>query len=934
MFKNARTVILFLFLLPIVITSTLIFTKTQAKYVSNTKEQCVDLLIVFERGSSQNSNHQYLEEPFGDDFKQIERESGKFFETFKEQLDRDYPHVDYKAVSIHNFPNKYSENGYRAVPAFNWADLHKNAINADASWYPGDYRQSVDDGVTETIGYVKDEIARCPNQKIVMGGYSQGAQVLGDSLFHFTEPELAQIEGVALFGDPKFVASSDNPWNPFDKKEVYPWKRGTAKDNERGSADARIPYVPESMNNKTLSWCFDDDFVCSGFSGVRKQIGEGHSRYSYFGVQQAAIEIVQTIAPKLYAIERAKGGVDKGAGTGQPIPYTPSSKPIDLMFLVNTSYNIDDVLGQLRLYTPQVMTTISKFFNTARYAIADFNELSYGPQPIYLPQINIRQNFKAYSGGSSNLEANFVRNLAWGGSSGGGIDPADPHVLAIEKVATTPSWQQNATKHIILITDRPMKETYTYNICDPSIRIGLEITKPNVCLNTPSVEEASSADNSALCDTVWNAMIDDICKQEFNTPTSTRNITRTMQDAINISQANNITVSIVVPHPITQPINKELAEKQLEYFAKATGGLFIKYGSFSTASYSDMMWQVLNHQPEQLSLAYKDALSVLGEYESLKASKHVLGKTNIPIVMDVSGSTKTYSNYKWDFNKDGVWDEETVSPTIQHTFDHPINNGLLRVVGIDESGAERAGLTLPLTIENYDEPPIEEPEVLNPPTNINATVDEAGSVTLSWESGQPETAVVAIDPASDLPVHSTPAEQGSMVFSSNELSGNEIVIWVISELGSSERIPVPIEKAIIDNEDPPTDETPNNEQPIEEPVKLIVSESDPWSQYLGESDQESDNSNKSITTAAQNQQTALQANRSADMPLPEVQKVAGASTDQKPVEDEGVTKPNSLEKENTKPNNLFIFLMLTIILMSVAFCIVRRKFKKPPNNKV
>ena len=250
--------------------------------------------------------------------------------------------------------------------------------------------------------------------------------------------------------------------------------------------------------------------------------------------------------------------------------------------------------------------------------MADFTEFSYSYQPIYTPQLNILQSFKVYSSEPNNLAWNFVRKLSFGGSSGGGADTPDPHILAVEKVSMLPGWDASATKHVVLITDRPMKETITYNICDFSVRTGFGIKQANVCLNAPSVEELPTKYRSELCDSVWDAITSDICKQEFKTPTATRNITRTIQDAIGISTANKIAVSIVVPHPIVQPADKELTEKQLEYFAKATGGLFIKYNSFNTASYSDMMWQVLNHQPKHLELAYKDALKVLGEYEQIK----------------------------------------------------------------------------------------------------------------------------------------------------------------------------------------------------------------------------------------------------------------------------------------------------------------------------
>lgn len=155
--------------------------------------QCADITLLFARGSGQNKNHLLVDDTLNPDFEKLEKESYTFFKNHAEHFDNDYPNIDYKAVSIHDFPNKYDPLGYQAV-AVGLGEI-ANTANADASWVPGDYQASVEHGIAETTGYLKDQIASCPNQYFIVGGFSQGAQVMGESLFKLTSDERSRILG-------------------------------------------------------------------------------------------------------------------------------------------------------------------------------------------------------------------------------------------------------------------------------------------------------------------------------------------------------------------------------------------------------------------------------------------------------------------------------------------------------------------------------------------------------------------------------------------------------------------------------------------------------------------------------------------------------------------------------------------------------------------
>lgn len=804
--------------------------KLFATGVSNQTDTCVDVLLVFARGSGQNHNQLHVNEPFGDLFKREENMSGEFFHRVRYLLDQYYPNVTYKAHSVHNFPDKYHPLGYRAVSVgFGGTASLLNSLQAEFSWAPlGGYKDSVNNGVEEVIGFVRDELGRCPDQRIVLGGYSQGAQVIGESLFQLAAAEQDRIGAVALFGDPKYVGADGNPWNPLAKFEPYPWKRGTATNRDRGLADARIPYVPSGMEYKVLSWCFRDDFVCSGYSGIRSlrlsEAGAGHVRYNSSAAPQAASEAVQRIAPELYALNKKRGGLDKDAGPVQPVPNKPVATPIDFMFLVNTSAGADSLLATLRANTGDVIPPISGFFSNVRYGVGDFNENSFYTSTGFLTRAHLRQDLKPYGLGWGNLTWTFYRNLAHGGLSGGGGDVPDPHTLALERMTTRPSWRPEATKHLVLITNRPAKDPHTYDICDGAFRGNSGISNPNVCYGPlPAIDQQSSRLYPDLCDTIRQALTQDVCTLEHKGPGFQHKITRTLDDAITAARAKGISISVVIPSPTKQSptsidyVSQAKINEQLGRLTSSTGGIFLEYDNFHRDSYSDMIWQVLNHTPKQLQLAHHDSVEALGAGESLQPKDKVLGRVDVPTVLDVSGSSATYASYKWDFDGDGRWDETTVAPNTEHIFSEPADNGFLKVAALNESGETEAELTLPLTVLPYDGPTFADVLVPELPENIRAVRDANENLTLSWQNGRPGEVFVVGDPETGMPVHSAPADQNGLSF---VLSADitSLKVWILGETASSPRSDVLIKHQVT--------------APDEQTDKMGLGESAPWLQFL------------------------------------------------------------------------------------------------------
>jgi cutinase len=143
------------------------------------------------------------------------------------------------------------------------------------------------DGANDTINRVKQAVAKCPNTKIVLGGYSQGASVMdivagvpigGINFGSSLPPELAShVAAVATFGD--------------------------IADRAGGS----LPAQSAMFGSKAIDLCNPNDPICHAGQG-NEWSGHTEGYVPVYTTQAAAF-----VASKLLA------------GTGQQVPgYGPS----------------------------------------------------------------------------------------------------------------------------------------------------------------------------------------------------------------------------------------------------------------------------------------------------------------------------------------------------------------------------------------------------------------------------------------------------------------------------------------------------------------------------------------------------------------------------------------------------------------------------------
>jgi hypothetical protein len=141
---------------------------------------------------------------------------------------------------------------YPAVPVAG-IDGIPNAVTATLSWQV--YSQAVQIGqtlLTDQINLIEQD---CSSQtKIILVGFSQGAQVVGNVDISLTSAQLADIAGVAMFGDPLFNPASLSARGDFSLSRV-------------GSLAHPLSLLRGAFPNpaNVVSYCYGTDPVCQGF---------------------------------------------------------------------------------------------------------------------------------------------------------------------------------------------------------------------------------------------------------------------------------------------------------------------------------------------------------------------------------------------------------------------------------------------------------------------------------------------------------------------------------------------------------------------------------------------------------------------------------------------------------------------------------------------
>jgi cutinase len=130
------------------------------------------------------------------------------------------------------------------------AQLPGKSVNLYPVNYPAttDYVNSAHAGADDAVAHVEGTVANCPNTKIVLGGYSQGAAVM-DMTSHRLPPQVANhVAAVALFGNPQSSYAE-------------------------GLSDNQIPAIAANYTPKTIDICLPGDDICAEGGSIIAHLG-------------------------------------------------------------------------------------------------------------------------------------------------------------------------------------------------------------------------------------------------------------------------------------------------------------------------------------------------------------------------------------------------------------------------------------------------------------------------------------------------------------------------------------------------------------------------------------------------------------------------------------------------------------------------------------
>jgi hypothetical protein len=411
---------------------------SQSLFIFHVKanDVCSDVAIIFARGSGQNLEHKYLDNPYdGDYFGLAEPQSFIFFEEIEKRISG----LSVERISLHNFGGKYNQYGYEAVDA---VDGFTSKPNHRSDVY-NRYYESVADGAEELAWFLEDRLTSCPFQQIIVGGYSQGAHVVGDALFKLKPNLRPRIAYVALFGDPKF-----NPRTSAIPPIIGPWVRGNASSLQTGLLLARKNYLPDEIVYKT-SWCDIADPICANYSFANTPIGAIYEQfvnkthqevYQNRWIPQAANEIAQAIKDRTPSL----------AGNIQTATWVNKNDKLyqtDLAIVLDVSGSMISEIRNIKKKLDGFVTGLFNSYWDTRIALVGFSDTDYLSPYV----VRVLSDF-TYS--KEPIRAN-ISDISPKANAGG--DDPEAQIAGLMTAMDNLSWRKDAQKKILVISDAAPK---------------------------------------------------------------------------------------------------------------------------------------------------------------------------------------------------------------------------------------------------------------------------------------------------------------------------------------------------------------------------------------------------------------------------------------------------------------------------------------------
>ena len=425
-----------------------------AQSTSPLNRECADLEIVYARGSGQDIGAK--------ESVQLQRQSQLgasilgITHNFYELGSQSEQVFSYPAVSV-LFNDKGQYGG--------------NALGAKAAGGSAfKYGESVDNGIYEATFYLARRAEKCPSSQFFLAGYSQGAQVIGET-YNKLLPELRQrVLFNALFGDPKLYLPEGDPDLPlimFGGRSE--WRRDVPYPlTYAGSLGERKPYLPAGWSSTTGLWCNDDDFVC-GSSKVFWH-NDGHMTYGedHGAIDQAVAEVMERLLVKL--------NMDSSEIRSELLKhFNPSNAGptgLDVVFLIDSTSSMQNDIDAAKVFASRFSSRINAV--NGRIALVEYRDRDDAFTARILSDFN-------------EDVTDFQDKLSGITVHGGGDDP-EALLHALMTAYDGLSWRKGATKAAVVLTDAGFHDPDKVDgsTLEQVIQRGLEIDPVNIYAVVPN----------------------------------------------------------------------------------------------------------------------------------------------------------------------------------------------------------------------------------------------------------------------------------------------------------------------------------------------------------------------------------------------------------------------------------------------------------------
>lgn len=414
---------------------------------------CSDLTIIFARGSGQNPVDSSAQQSRF--FSAVRSHTPAGISIGEIRLGENALKVTKDGKSVtYRYPAEGAYTTLVATPTWSWVPVQSV------------YSRSVDQGVGQLKAILSQRGVACPNELWIIGGYSQGAQVVGDAVSQVDKSLRDRVAFLALFGDPLF---KDEENNGCRTKTLAWWVRDDAECGNGGIIAHRLgrertPYMPADLKGRAGSWCTHNDGVCARgtWTGTATTHLEHYQRDGG-SIDQAGLE-----AARAYASMRP----DRGPLTG----LTGFTKGANVMVVFDTTGSMSDDIDSARQTASQISGQVLAV--GGKIGLVQFRDFPEESSDF------IARLETPLTRDAATFQAALDRLVADGGG-----DTPEATYSGIWTAYDQAGWDLGANKMIVLITDAPAK--------DPEPHTGLTlaaITRRSLEIDPVAISSIDSCD--------------------------------------------------------------------------------------------------------------------------------------------------------------------------------------------------------------------------------------------------------------------------------------------------------------------------------------------------------------------------------------------------------------------------------------------------------